>query len=580
LNSQATTNPDIHVLEQLFAIARRRWMWVVFFALVGVVAGYVHALNQVPAYATSATVMVRSGPAADPLRQGIETSTPEEEGQFLSQLELARSASVAKMVADRLGLVDDAAFAAPGKSRVERLLARVIGDDDAKPAPLTIDDVVARLQAGAKVLRVGRTYVAAISYTHPDGAVAQKVAQAFAESFRQKIGQENDVANSRLRAALQGEIDRATGPGKEALQARLQDLMVSRSLPGMDVLVMNDARLPLAPIAPRTSFLAAVGLILGAVVGCAIAGFRELTDRGLRDGDQLARLTGVRFLGYLPRRAPRTGSNVTIGNGQPVPESARRVAADPHSAFAETVRAISVAMISTAVEGRGQITGLTSVLPGDSTAVLAANLAIHLASIGRSVLLVDGDAREAAVSKWLAAGAETGIVPAARQVAGRLCALRCQDQSFRPADGVRRRPTGRAASAFRLGPRRALLRQTPQPVPARDRRFRVDRPGRRRARRSTLCRRISVDRSLGQGDAATGVGSAGGRAGSACQAFGHGDDAGASRPTAALCRGGVARVVPEADIERLIRPAISLRHSGGGGQNLRRSRSLRAGLPA
>jgi Mrp family chromosome partitioning ATPase/capsular polysaccharide biosynthesis protein len=415
LNSQATTNPDIHVLEQLFAIARRRWMWVVFFALVGVVAGYVHALNQVPAYATSATVMVRSGPAADPLRQGIETSTPEEEGQFLSQLELARSASVAKMVADRLGLVDDAAFAAPGKSRVERLLARVIGDDDAKPAPLTIDDVVARLQAGAKVLRVGRTYVAAISYTHPDGAVAQKVAQAFAESFRQKIGQENDVANSRLRAALQGEIDRATGPGKEALQARLQDLMVSRSLPGMDVLVMNDARLPLAPIAPRTSFLAAVGLILGAVVGCAIAGFRELTDRGLRDGDQLARLTGVRFLGYLPRRAPRTGSNVTIGNGQPVPESARRVAADPHSAFAETVRAISVAMISTAVEGRGQITGLTSVLPGDSTAVLAANLAIHLASIGRSVLLVDGDAREAAVSKWLAAGAETGIVEALLQ---------------------------------------------------------------------------------------------------------------------------------------------------------------------
>lgn len=415
MNSQATTNPDIHVLEQLFAVARRRWMWVVFFALVGAIAGYVHALNQVPAYSTSATVMVRSGPAADPLRQGIETSTPEEEGQFLSQLELARSASVAKMVADRLGLVDDAAFAAPGKSRVARLLSRVIGGDNARPVPLTIDDIVARLQAGVKVLRVGRTYVAAISYTHSDGAVAQKVAQAFAEAFRQKIGQENDVANSRLRAALQGEIDRASGPAKDALQSRLQDLMVARSLPGMDVLVMNDARLPMAPIAPRTSFLAAVGLILGAVVGCAIAGLRELTDRGLRDGDQLARLTGVRFLGYLPRRAPRTGSNVTVGNGQPVPESARRVAADPHSAFAETVRAISVAMVSTAVEGRGQITGLTSVLPGDSTTVLAANLATHLASIGRSVLLVDGDAREAATSKWLAAGAETGIVEALLQ---------------------------------------------------------------------------------------------------------------------------------------------------------------------
>ena len=130
--------------------------------------------------------------------------------------------------------------------------------------------VVARLQRDVRVLRVGRTYVAAISYSHADPAVAQKVAQAFADAFKQKMAQENDIANSRLRASLSSEIDRATGIEKEALQARLRDIMVSRALPGMDVIILNNARLPGAPMAPRISFLVAVGLILGAVIGCAL----------------------------------------------------------------------------------------------------------------------------------------------------------------------------------------------------------------------------------------------------------------------------------------------------------------------
>jgi Mrp family chromosome partitioning ATPase/capsular polysaccharide biosynthesis protein len=415
LNQQATVNPDIHVLEQLLAIGRRRWLAVVFFALLGAALGYVYALSQVPIYASSATIMVRSGPAIDPLRQGIQTSTPEEEGQFLSQLELARSFSVAQAVANQLGLAEDPAFATPGTSRLERLLARVTGKKDRKAEPLTDDEVVARLQRDIRVLRVGRTYVAAISYSHSDPAVAQKVAGAFADAFKQKMAQENDVANSRLRASLQGEIDRAASPEKEALQARLRDIMVSRALPGMDVIILNDARRPGAPVAPRTSFLVAVGIILGAIIGCALAGFRELTDRGVRDGAALARSTSTRFLGYLPRRSPRVGANTTLGNGQPLPDAARRVVLEPHSVFGETVRAMGVAILSTAQEGKSQITGLTSVLPGEGTSVLAVNLATHLASIGRSVLLVDADSREARLSKWLAAAAEQGIVDALLQ---------------------------------------------------------------------------------------------------------------------------------------------------------------------
>lgn len=415
MNQQATVNPDIHVLEQLFAIARRRWLVVAAFAILGLLLGYAYSQSQVPSYATSATVMVRSGPAVDPLRQGIQTSTPEEEGQFLSQLELARSSSVAKIVSDRLGLTEDEAFARAGTSRLERLVARLTGRSQPKAEPLSEDVVIGRLMSGVRVLRVGRTYVAAISYSHADPAVAQKVSQAFAEAFKQKIGQENDLANSRLRATLTSEIDRATGPEKDALSARLREVMLSRTLPGMDVVIMNDARLPAAPIAPRVSFLAAVGLIIGAVIGCALAGFRELTDRGVRDGNVLARATGARFLGYVPRRAPKAGTDITLGKGQPLPDAARRAALEPHSAFGEAIRAIGVAVTASPAGEKGRVTALTPVLPGEGTSILAANLATHLASLGRSVLLIDGDSREMRLSKWLGASAEHGIVDAALQ---------------------------------------------------------------------------------------------------------------------------------------------------------------------
>jgi len=415
LNQQASVNPDLHVLEQLFAIARRRWLVVAVFAILGLLLGYAYSQSQVPSYATSATVMVRSGPAVDPLRQGIQTSTPEEEGQFLSQLELARSSSVAKIVSDRLGLTEDEAFARPGTSRVERLVSRLTGRTQPKAEPLSEEAVIGRLTSGVRVLRVGRTYVAAISYGHADPAVAQKVAQAFAEAFKQKIAQENDLANSRLRATLTSEMDRATGPEKETLSARLREVMLSRALPGMDVVIMNDARLPAAPTAPRVSFLAAVGLIIGAVIGCALAGFRELTDRGVRDGDVLARATGTRFLGYIPRRAPKAGSDMTLGKGQPLPDAARRASLEPHSAFGETIRAIGVAVTASSVGEKGRVTALTPILPGEGTFVLAANLATHLSSLGRSVLLIDGDNREMRLTKWLGASAELGIVDAALQ---------------------------------------------------------------------------------------------------------------------------------------------------------------------
>ena len=60
MNELAATKSDIHVLEQLSAVLRRRWTSILLLVVLGALIGLAYAENQVPQYATSAAVMVRS----------------------------------------------------------------------------------------------------------------------------------------------------------------------------------------------------------------------------------------------------------------------------------------------------------------------------------------------------------------------------------------------------------------------------------------------------------------------------------------------------------------------------------------
>jgi Mrp family chromosome partitioning ATPase/capsular polysaccharide biosynthesis protein len=419
LSNLAATISDIHILEQLLAVLRRRWRTIALSLVAGLFLGLIYGEMQAPQYASSATVIVRSGFAADPMRQGSETTTPEEEGQFLSQLELIKSSSIAGIVAAKLNLQEDPAFDRPIVAGWRQLVARVEPElglrtglaTAPKSKVLTREQVISRLQANVKALRAGRTYVAAISYTHSNPEVAQKIAQAYAEAFRQKLAEVSDLATSRVRTALQAELDRAAPEEKPALQQKYHDLVVNRALPGMDAVIISDAKLPGAPIAPRKGFLVAVGAILGAAFGCLLAGYQEMSDRGVRDGDRLARRLGTRFLGYAPLlRHVRKSVGRSEAGGFSLPADALLSVTSPFVRFSETVRSAAVAALAGAEDGKATVVGVISVLPGEGKTLFTGNLAAQIGNRGKKVLLIDGHLRDPDLTGWLVGSPQIGLL--------------------------------------------------------------------------------------------------------------------------------------------------------------------------
>lgn len=410
--NNAASSSDIHVLEQLAGIFRRRWKGLAVFTLLGLAAGGLYAASQPPRYSAAATVMVRSGFAVDPLRQGAVTTTPEEEGQFLSQMELAKSTLAVRKVAARLTEEDRAALLSGGEqSLLDKAMAGLEKRTARVTAP-TAEKVEGALRSGVSVTRQGRTYVASIGFSHGNPDVATIMAQYFAEAFRDLMTESSDAANARIRSAIEAELANANGPAGAALVEKLQDVSISRALPGVDAVIISDARTSGAPIAPRKGFLLAVGAILGAALGCLFAAWREMRDRGLRDGDALARRLGARFFGYMPvvPKERRLTGSTTVSEFS-LPAGARRSVDHPYNRFAETLRAAGVAALPEP-EARARVIGVTSVLPGEGKTVVAVNLAAQLAHQGRRVLLIDGHLRDPDLTNWLAGRPAGGIVDA------------------------------------------------------------------------------------------------------------------------------------------------------------------------
>ena len=160
-----------------------------------------------------------------------------------------------------------------------------------------------------------------------------------------------------------------------------------KNRPGVRISVADDADLPTAPVSPKPLVNLGLGLVIGLVVGTAIAVLRDLTDTSVRSVQSLREATGSAALGVigLDRRFGEQGSPVVRG-GSPLTEAFRRLRTNLRYAGGDGLPPSMVVTSAVSEEGKSMV---------------ACNLALSLAEAGWKVVLVDADLRGTGISARL-----------------------------------------------------------------------------------------------------------------------------------------------------------------------------------
>ena len=172
--------------------------------------------------------------------------------------------------------------------------------------------------------------------------------------------------------------------------------------------IMMRADVPDKPVFPNKGLFAAMGLILGLVLGVAAVLVAEALDSGLRTVEQVERELGLPFIASVP----------IITRRQLAGAKARTpwdfLLQKPMSGFGESMRLIRSALLLPLEQKPAQVICLTSAVPSEGKTVTAISLARTMAMAGDKVCLVDCDLRRDVVSSLLAEKPENGLLEVLR----------------------------------------------------------------------------------------------------------------------------------------------------------------------
>lgn len=184
---------DLFDMDKILAMARRQWWVVAASVCVFVLAGAIYAFTAQAQYVASASILIDQNNSMVVDRFSELGGTLEDESAILSQVELLKSAKLARQVVDTLGLAADPSIASPP---APSFASRALGLVSAlfQPAPpeeerVAMEDdalrsaAVRRLQSALSVERIGRSSVLRISFVSTDPLQAARIAQAYANAY-------------------------------------------------------------------------------------------------------------------------------------------------------------------------------------------------------------------------------------------------------------------------------------------------------------------------------------------------------------------------------------------------------------
>ena len=381
-------SPD---LRQYLTLLRRRKASLVLITLAVTAGALALSLMQPPTYQASAQVLRETQPV-DPLAQQV--NTPAQASRLLNnEIRELESTKVRQAVAK----------AYSGPESVSAVRGSVVA-------------------SGADVIRVtgsgrNRLEVANLVNTYVDTYLRFRTEQQVAALLEtgNAVRKKADELSQRLTeltaplVALDAQISAASGPQRADLQRR-REAQADALAPQVDSIqsqlafyrqqldrvelsagirqsgnlrLLAAAAVPQEPVSPRPLRNAAMGLILGLLLGCGAAFARDYLDDTVRDKASLEEETGMPTLGVIPRLPRHRGKTVeevvTIGH-QP-------------SAAAEAYRTLRASVKFLSLEDDCRVFQITSATAADGKTLTAMNLAVALTQAGDRTVVVGCDLR-------------------------------------------------------------------------------------------------------------------------------------------------------------------------------------------
>jgi succinoglycan biosynthesis transport protein ExoP len=239
--------------------------------------------------------------------------------------------------------------------------------------------------------------VVSIKASAADPRFAARLANTFAEEY---IGFRREADRSKVAAAVQlvqRQLDRLppeelASPSGRSLRQRLQELQIVTALQTGNAEQVEVAKPPTSPSSPRSRRNTALGLVLGLLLGLAVAFLRERLDRRIRDPEELTDIFNRPILASIP-----------------LTDAIASHDRDPATGAAEPFRMLRANLRYFNVDHQVRSVLITSPQPGDGKSTVAWNLAVTSAAAGTPTLLIEADLRRPTFEEWTRTASPLGL---------------------------------------------------------------------------------------------------------------------------------------------------------------------------
>ena len=201
---------------------------------------------------------------------------------------------------------------------------------------------------------------------------------------------------------------------------RYMESVQQESFPVSGSRLITQATRPLRKSAPRSSLILALAALGGLLLGAAAGMLRDISDRVFRTTGQVEDLLQADCISMVPlvkdAKPGESEPNADANKRAVAPAIARdgsllwAVVDSPFTRFAESIRAVKVALDLNKAVKANKVIGVTSSLPNEGKSTIATALTELISSSGGRAVLVDCDLRNPSLSRKLAPDAKSGLL--------------------------------------------------------------------------------------------------------------------------------------------------------------------------